>query len=77
MEFSTYTPLHEAAKNGHFSVCQLIVNNTKDLKPLNWEGKTPFDLAEEEGHEEICNLIDSAIKNQNETSTMAKKRKMN
>ena len=37
-------------------------------------GKTPFDLAKEEGHEEICNLIDSAIKNQNETSTMAKKR---
>ena len=52
-------------------MCQLIINNIKDLKPLNKEGKTPFDLAKEEGHEEICNLIKSAIKNQNETSTMA------
>ena len=63
-----WTPLHEAAENGHFSVCQLIVNNTKDLKPLNKGGKTPFDLAKEEGHEKIWNLFNSALKNQNEAS---------
>ena len=61
------TPFHEAAENGHFSICQLIINNTKDLKPLDFEGKTPFDLAKENGHKKICKLIKSAIRKQNDT----------
>ena len=52
-EWSANTPFHEAAENGHISLCELFINNTKDLKPLDNEGKTPFDLAKENGHKKI------------------------
>ena len=67
MEWSGSTPFHEAAENGHISLCELFINNTKDLKPLDHEGKTPFDLAKENGHKKICKLIKSSIRKQNDT----------
>lgn len=61
------TPLHAASKMGHFSVCQLIINNIENLKPVDRKGKTPLDLAKAAGHKDICNLIESAIEIQNKT----------
>ena len=40
-----WTPLHCAADNDHLDVCKLIMDNVKDIKPKNNNGKTPFQLA--------------------------------
>ena len=61
------TALHEAAKGGKFSICQLIIKNTTNLNPMNRMNKTPLDLAEENGHLEVSELIKSAIKDKDET----------
>ena len=51
------TSLHWAAKNGHFHVCKLIIDNTEDknLKTIN--GVTPLHLAAHHGHFKVCQLI--------------------
>ena len=41
------TPLHWAAKYGHFDVCVLISKKMMYQNPLNKENKTPKDLAME------------------------------
>ena len=66
------TPLHEAAKLGHFSVCELIIKNTKDLNLLTY-----MFHAHRNGQMEICNLIESAEKDQDETGRQSKRRRRN
>ena len=51
------TPLHAAAKNGHFEVYKLIMNGFNDKNPKNNWGDTPLHLAAENGHFDICELI--------------------
>ena len=55
------TPLHYAAENGNFDICQLIVginankgklNNSRDL-----EGNTPVHMAAKNGHLSVCELL--------------------
>ena len=53
------TPLHEAAKNGHLSVCRLIVENIDDKNPKNNFGVTPLLMAA--FYPEIKKLIENAI----------------
>ena len=55
------TPLHYAAGNGHWEVCQLIVDHVQDKNPRDDHGVTPLHLAAGNGHWKICQLIvDSA-----------------
>ena len=58
------TPLHYAARNGHWSICQLIIeynvdnfNNPNDNNPADNRGQTPLHLAAKNGHLTICELI--------------------
>ena len=52
------TPLHLAAKNGHFQVCKLIIDNVVDKNPEDHDNKwTPFHLAASNGHLPVCQLL--------------------
>ena len=64
------TPLHLAAKNGHLSVCKLIIKNVVDKNPAggkmvtkSWmhpvwiDQWTPLHLAAYTGHFSVCKLI--------------------
>ena len=52
------TPLHPEAKNGFYSICELIVQNVRIKFPKDDNGFTPRDLAQENGHQEICRLFE-------------------
>ena len=39
------TPLHEAAGNGHLSLCKFIMENLEDKNPEDSDGFTPLHLA--------------------------------
>merc|ERR1712079_821915 len=51
------TGLHMAAENGHFDICQLIINNIADKNPADVNGFTPLHLAAQNGHSEIYGLM--------------------
>ena len=51
------TPLHFAANNGHFSVCELIINNISRKNPGDECGWTPLHSAAQNGHLRVCKLI--------------------
>ena len=55
------TALHLAAKNGHLSVCQLIVENVDDKNPEDNYGRTPLQFATSRHHLDIKELIENAI----------------
>ena len=46
-----WTPLHNAAKNGH------IISNVNEKNPASHDGFTPLHIATKHGHYKICNLI--------------------
>ena len=56
------TPLHHAAKGGHYAICKLIIDaGIGDKNPSNKSNKTPYDLAKSNNHTEVGLLIlDSA-----------------
>ena len=74
-EFGTNrtTPLHLAAKNGHLSVCKLIIENVFDKNPTGPEYGyskrinhwTPLHLAAHNGHFTVCELIINNILDKN------------
>ena len=64
------TPLHSAAKGGHYTICKLIIDaGIGDKNPSNINGETPLHSAAEGGHYTICKLIiDSGIRDKNPKS---------
>ena len=65
-----YTPLHFAARAGHFGICELIINNVENLNPRIKHGPyqedTPLDWARRHSRKDVCKLIETAISKQNE-----------
>ena len=61
-EFNEYTPLHLAARNGHFSTCKLILENVVDTNPSNGRMNTPLHIAAACGNYSIFKLIIESIK---------------
>ena len=58
------TPLHYAARNGHWPICRFIIeynvdndNNPNDNNPADNHGLTPIHLAAKNGHLTICELF--------------------
>lgn len=50
------TPLHLAAQNGHFELCQHLLSLVKEKNPRDKKLTTPLDEAAKNGHFEICQL---------------------
>ena len=51
------TPFHEAAEEGHYEVCKLIIENVLDKNPRDNNGNTPLHMAAFWGHLNTCTLI--------------------
>jgi len=51
------TPLHLSAKNGHFDICQLIMENVPNKNPANLFGITPLHEAIKNCYLDICKLF--------------------
>lgn len=51
------TALHGAASFGQLEMVRWLLNNGADPGALNYDGKTPFDLALRGGYEEIAGLL--------------------
>ena len=56
-EADLWTPLHCAAKNGHFQIVEFICSVVKEINPKDAKGKTPHNIAQLNGWEEICDLF--------------------
>ena len=70
-----YTPLHNAAREGHYEMCKFIIKNVQDLNPISQSKETPTNLAEKEGHKKISELLKSAnLKKENETPMNPRKK---
>jgi len=55
------TALHEAAQNGHLLVARVLINDGRlDYKQVNWELKTPRQLATEANHHDLARMLDEA-----------------
>ena len=52
-----WTPLHDAAHNGHLVICYMIMNEITDKNPGNANGYTPLHAAALGGQLETCKLI--------------------
>ena len=73
--YSNNTPLHFAAKRGHYDVFHLILNSADDKNPKNTVGVTPLHLAahakspakypHHDAHQKICELILAKIEPMN------------
>ena len=51
------TPLHLAARWGHFEICELICKNLQDSNVTNDNGVTPLHLAAQYDRLTICQLL--------------------
>ena len=59
-----FTPLHEAAAEGHVEVIKLFLENPKvvDKNPGNLSGQTPLHLATLRGFKDVCQLLLNHVK---------------
>lgn len=58
------TPLHYAAEDGNYEICQLFLNKlaAADLNPPDTYGRSPLHLAAVRGHEKVCGLFLDHVK---------------
>ena len=60
------TPLLLAARNNHFDVCQLIIEQSEEKNPSNGiDGYTPLHEAAKNGNTKLCKLIIDSISDKN------------
>ena len=59
------TNLHEAAGQGHLSICQFIMKHTVDKNPASISGWTPLHFAARSGHLEVYRFIMNQVEGKN------------
>ena len=67
------TPLHEAARHGHFNVVQILVSKMTDISTQDINGKAPLDYAIEGGYYKIVNFLKARSAKQGEFSSIINK----
>jgi hypothetical protein len=55
------TPLHAASRGGHDDVVRLLLEYGADLRALDYNGKTPFEVASQNGKLEIAQLLSQSL----------------
>jgi ankyrin repeat protein len=60
-----WTPIHQAAENGHEQVCKLIMDKIKDKNPADLKGRTPLHIAAKNGYLAVCELILDELEDKN------------
>ena len=60
-----WTPIHQAAENGHEQVCKLIMDKIKDKNPADLKGRTPLHIAAKNGYLPVCELILDELEDKN------------
>ena len=65
-----FTALHFAAEQGHFDVCEYLINNLdgEDKNPKDKYAQTPMHLVARAGHNEICKVFIDHGANPNPTT---------
>lgn len=63
--FAGWTPIHQAAENGHEQVCKLIMDKIKDKNPADLKGRTPLHIAAKNGYLAVCELILDELEDKN------------
>ena len=54
MDTDGSTPLHEAARNGHLEICEMIADKFVDKNPKDQKGRTPYHEAAQWGRVQVC-----------------------
>ena len=54
MDTDGSTPLHEAARNGHLEICEMIADKFVDKNPKDQKGRTPYHEAAQWGRVPVC-----------------------
>ena len=55
------TPLHSAAKNGHFEIVKYIAKHLKNVSPSDKNGFSPIFFAMDGNHHEIVTFLKEAF----------------
>ena len=54
------TALHLAVINNHASICRVLVDEGSSLTAVDWNGKTPLELAKAQGNAECVAILEAA-----------------
>ena len=57
LDIYQYTPLHNAAKNGHSEVVELLLKNRAEINALNSYDRTPLHLGASNGYSEVVKIL--------------------
>ena len=52
-----WTPLHQAARNGHKEIAELLIAKGADVNVKNEDGETPLDWANWSSHAETADIL--------------------
>ena len=56
------TPLHLAARIGHFNLCELIILNVVNKNPINLHYETPMMVAAISNHDAVCDFLKKSVR---------------
>ena len=59
MDIEGCTPLHVAAREGHFEIVKFIMERVNNKSPVDYAGCTPLACAACGGYLDVCGLIES------------------
>ena len=59
------TALHIAAREGHLTVCKILLEVAKNKSPKDNNGRVPLHMAAREGHLPVCQLLLDAAEDKN------------
>ena len=56
-DWEEFTPLHNAAYNGHVGVAEILIDAGADAEATSYDGQTPYTCAVKKGHKAVMALL--------------------